>query len=185
MQPSKTLKALALALPILTLTACGTTGEDADSSAATNKAGSAAAQATDGTAGGANAVLSPAQRAAKLKEEKRKQQAKLRQSTTINFEFDQARIGGSYFEMLEAHAIYLSENSGVKVRVEGHADERGTPEYNIALGERRAKAVARHLENLGVSSSQISVVSYGEEKPLDRSRTESAFAANRRAVLVY
>jgi peptidoglycan-associated lipoprotein len=69
--------------------------------------------------------------------------------------------------------------------VEGHADERGTPEYNIALGERRAKAVVTYLENLGVSSSQLSVVSYGEEKPVANEHTEAAFAKNRRAVLVY
>jgi peptidoglycan-associated lipoprotein len=73
----------------------------------------------------------------------------------------------------------------MKVLVEGHADERGTPEYNIALGERRAKAVVTYLENMGVSSAQLSVVSYGEEKPMIKDRSENAFAKNRRAVLVY
>ena len=73
----------------------------------------------------------------------------------------------------------------VKVLIEGHADERGTPEYNIALGERRAKAVAKYLQTLGVQAEQLSIVSYGEEKPLDMSHTEDAFAKNRRAVLVY
>ena len=83
------------------------------------------------------------------------------------------------------HADFLVKNPSVKVLVEGHADERGTPEYNIALGESRGKSVAKYLQSLGVSDSQISVVSYGEEKPMIKSRTEEAFAKNRRAVLVY
>ena len=69
--------------------------------------------------------------------------------------------------------------------VEGHCDKRGTPEYNIALGESRAKAVTTYLQDSGVSAAQISVVSYGEEKMLMAGDTEAAFAKNRRAVLVY
>jgi peptidoglycan-associated lipoprotein len=87
--------------------------------------------------------------------------------------------------VLDAHAAFLSENSDVKVLIEGHADERGTPEYNIALGERRAKSVVTYLETMGVSASQLSIVSYGEEKPMIKDRSEDAFAKNRRAVLVY
>jgi peptidoglycan-associated lipoprotein len=79
----------------------------------------------------------------------------------------------------------LIKNPGQKVMIEGHCDERGTPEYNIALGERRAKAVAQYLQSLGVVAEQISTVSYGEEKPVDLSRTNEGFAKNRRAVLVY
>jgi peptidoglycan-associated lipoprotein len=71
------------------------------------------------------------------------------------------------------------------VLVEGHADERGTPEYNIALGERRAKAVVTYLENMGVATTQITTVSYGEEKPMVKDRSDNAFTKNRRAVLVY
>ena len=69
--------------------------------------------------------------------------------------------------------------------IEGHADERGTPEYNVALSERRAQAVTTYLENMGVTSAQLSVVSYGEEKPMVKDRSEEAFAKNRRAVIVY
>jgi peptidoglycan-associated lipoprotein len=87
--------------------------------------------------------------------------------------------------VLDAHAKFLNENSQANVLVEGHADERGTPEYNIALGERRAKAVITYLENMGVSSSQLRMVSYGEEKPMIKDRSENAFSKNRRAVLVY
>jgi peptidoglycan-associated lipoprotein len=71
------------------------------------------------------------------------------------------------------------------VQIEGHADERGSEEYNIALGERRAKSVVTYLETMGVSASQLSIVSYGEEKPMIKDRSEDAFAKNRRAVLVY
>ena len=73
----------------------------------------------------------------------------------------------------------------IRDRIEGHCDSRGTPEYNIALGERRAKSVETYLMNAGVSASQVSVVSYGEEKPIDTSGTTAAFAENRRGVLVY
>ncbi|MGL4959463.1 MAG: OmpA family protein, partial [Plesiomonas sp.] len=72
-----------------------------------------------------------------------------------------------------------------KVVVEGHADERGTPEYNIALGERRASAVKMYLQGRGVNAEQVSIVSYGKEKPAVLGHTEDAYAKNRRAVLVY
>ena len=88
-------------------------------------------------------------------------------------------------ETLRKQASYLRKNKNLNVTVEGHADERGTPEYNIALGERRAKAVVTYLENMGVNASQLTVVSYGEEKPMIKDRSENAFAKNRRAVLVY
>ena len=87
--------------------------------------------------------------------------------------------------MLAAHASYLSKNPALKVTIEGHADERGTPEYNIALGERRAEAVSNYLQALGVQADQISIVSYGEEKPLLLGQSEDVYAKNRRAVLVY
>ncbi len=87
--------------------------------------------------------------------------------------------------VLQANAKYLRSNPDARVVVEGHTDERGTPEYNIALGERRARSVARYLQNLGVDVNQISVVSYGEEKPVDPGHDESAWSKNRRAVLNY
>ena len=109
----------------------------------------------------------------------------LRQEQVIYFDFDKATIESKYADLLRAHADFLVKNPSVKVLIEGHADERGTPEYNIALGENRGQSVEKYLLSLGVSASQMSVVSYGEEKPMVKSRTESAFAKNRRAVLVY
>jgi len=109
----------------------------------------------------------------------------LRQETTVFFKFDNAEIQPEYQAMLEAHAEYLRDHPAVKVIIEGHADERGTPEYNIALGERRAAAVVKYLQALGVPASQMSIVSYGEEKPLVLGHTDADYAKNRRAVLVY
>ena len=86
---------------------------------------------------------------------------------------------------MQAHAKYLRENPDAHIIIEGHTDERGTPEYNIALGERRARSVARYMQNLGVDVNQLSIVSYGEEKPLVVGHNENAWAKNRRAVINY
>jgi peptidoglycan-associated lipoprotein len=132
-----------------------------------------------------NVQVTAAQREAEIQEQKRQELERLRSEHIVYFDFDKSTVSAEFSQVLDAHAKFLNENSNVSVLVEGHADERGTPEYNIALGERRAKAVVTYLENMGVSSSQLSVVSYGEEKPMVKDRTEAAFAKNRRAVLVY
>jgi len=107
--------------------------------------------------------------------------------STVYFELDESVVSSEGRAVLEAHAWFLSqsENAGTVVSVEGHCDERGTPAYNLALGERRAKAVAQILMSYGVSSSQIKTVSYGEEKPADPGHDEAAWAQNRRAALDY
>ena len=79
----------------------------------------------------------------------------------------------------------MVKNINQSIVIEGHCDSRGTPEYNIALGESRAKSVQTYLLNAGVSASQMYVVSYGEEKPVNNDMSESAFSENRRGVLVY
>lgn len=104
--------------------------------------------------------------------------------TTINFAYDQSDIAPEFRKVLNAHAQYLVASRKF-VTVQGHTDERGTPEYNIALGERRAKAVVRYLQSMGVPADQLNTVSYGEEKPLTMEHSEAAYAENRRAVLVY
>lgn len=179
MQLNKVLKGLLIALPVLAVTACSSSDDAASAS------GSQTNQTTSGSEGGVDTtVVSPIGEYGQLSEQELKEQA-LRETQTIYFAFDNATIARSYEEMLAAHAAYLSKNPSLKVTVEGHADERGTPEYNIALGERRANAVAKYLEALGVQANQISIVSYGEEKPLVLGQTEEAYAKNRRAVLVY
>jgi peptidoglycan-associated lipoprotein len=103
----------------------------------------------------------------------------------IYFEFDSSEIGIEYHDIIRAHAQYLAGNPGTTITLEGHADERGTREYNIALAERRANAVRRLMEAEGVASQQINVISYGEERPADPGHNETAWTLNRRAVIVY
>ncbi|WP_077340595.1 peptidoglycan-associated lipoprotein Pal [Pseudocolwellia agarivorans] len=180
MRLNQTVKALAVALPMLALAACSSTSDETEgqSQVDTNTQVSTDTQ-TD------NVQVTAAQREAEIAEQKRQQLEALRSEHIVYFDFDTSTLNSQFASVLDAHAKFLTENSNVSVLVEGHADERGTPEYNIALGERRAKAVVTYLENMGVSSSQISIVSYGEEKPMVKDRSESAFAKNRRAVLVY
>ncbi|MEE4361591.1 MAG: peptidoglycan-associated lipoprotein Pal [Pseudomonadales bacterium] len=101
------------------------------------------------------------------------------------FEFDRTELTPQARTLLAEHADYLRTHGAVRIVIQGHADERGTREYNLALGERRAAAVSDYLQSLGVSSSQLSLVSYGEERPVDPRSTEAAWAKNRRAELVY
>ncbi|UWZ94037.1 peptidoglycan-associated lipoprotein Pal [[Pasteurella] aerogenes] len=104
---------------------------------------------------------------------------------TVYFGFDKFNIEGEYEQILDAHAAYLNATPASKVVVEGNTDERGTPEYNIALGQRRADAVKNFLSAKGVQSGQVSTVSYGEEKPAELGHDEAAYSKNRRAVLAY
>lgn len=185
MQLSNITKALLIAVPALLLTACGSTSEDQNASAAsaTNQAQEAQ---TEAAAQEANAVeVARMEEAARLEEVQKQKEEALLQTQTVYFDFDKSKVDAKYLELLQAHANFLIKNPSQKVMIEGHCDERGTPEYNIALGERRAKAVAQYLQSLGVVAEQISTVSYGEEKPVDLSRTNAGFAQNRRAVLVY
>jgi len=103
----------------------------------------------------------------------------------IYFEFNQASITDDDREFISAHAKYLSDNSSESVVLEGHADERGTREYNISLGERRAKAVMQLLVIQGASKSQIQVISFGEERPVALGHDESSWNQNRRVEILY
>jgi peptidoglycan-associated lipoprotein len=104
---------------------------------------------------------------------------------TIYFDFDSSEIKSEYNDLITAHARYLAANNTKRVRIEGNTDERGSREYNIGLGERRAQAVRRALMLQGVNESQITTVSYGEERPAVTGHTEEAWARNRRANIVY
>lgn len=109
----------------------------------------------------------------------------LRENNTIYFMYDSEQIQDQYVSVMQAHAQYLRDNPDSRIIIEGHTDERGTPEYNIALGERRARSVARYMQNLGVDVNQLSIVSYGEEKPAVPGHNEAAWSKNRRAVINY
>jgi peptidoglycan-associated lipoprotein len=118
-------------------------------------------------------------------EEMQQQLTALENNQLVYFDFDRASISSDFYNILDQHAAFLVKNSGQSIVIEGHCDSRGTPEYNIALGESRAKSVQTYLLNAGVSASQISVVSYGEEKPVNNVSSEAAYTENRRGVLVY
>jgi len=99
----------------------------------------------------------------------------------IYFDFDQYVLTPQARDILAANAAYLKANAGVKARIEGHCDERGSDEYNLALGERRALAAKNYLVSLGIAADRLDIISYGEEMPLDPGHNEEAWAKNRRA----
>lgn len=103
----------------------------------------------------------------------------------IYFDFDSNNVGDDYIELVKHHGRYLSFNAGAKMRLEGHADERGTREYNIALAERRAQAVKKIMLYEGAGDDQISIISYGEEKPVAFGHDEESMSLNRRVEIVY
>lgn len=185
MQLNKVLRGVLIALSIITVAACSSPSSqskiDEQNRAAAQQAEAdrLAREAEEARirASAADRVISP--------EEQIKQQMADLETQVVYFDFDRATVSSDYQTLLDKHAAFLVANTGVTVVVEGHCDSRGTPEYNIALGERRAKAIETYLRNAGVSGSQISVVSFGEEKPVAYGSSASDFAKNRRGVLVY
>lgn len=163
-------KGVAVALMIAGLAACASKQAETDGSATTTAP---------------VATTTPAQTGPSEAELARLRDIEARKARVVYFDFDDANIKPEYRDLLAAHAGFLAKNPGVVVTVEGHCDERGTPEYNIGLGERRAKSVAQILQSYGVQASQIKTVSYGEEKPANPAHEESAWAQNRRGVLSY
>lgn len=157
----------------LTLSACSTT-KTADDSVVDSSADTSVADA--------EAEALARQRAAE--EAERQRIASLLENTTIYFDYDQDSIRSEFVELLEVHAKHI-QSTGKSIVLEGHADERGTPEYNLALGERRAKSVEQMLRTYGVSMDQSEVISFGEESPASMGHTESDFQLNRRVEIKY
>ncbi len=104
---------------------------------------------------------------------------------SIYFDYDSFSVKDEYKPILQAHAKFLVENAGAKIYLQGHTDERGSREYNLALGQKRADAVRRVMAVLGVKENQVESVSYGEEKPKNPGHDDAAYAQNRRADIVY
>ena len=102
----------------------------------------------------------------------------------IHFDYDQARLSDEARSILEKHALWMQNHRAAKIAIEGHCDERGTTDYNLALGEQRARATRDYLVNLGVAAERLTTVSYGKEKPLDPASNEAAWTKNRRAHFV-
>ncbi len=107
------------------------------------------------------------------------------QNRIVHFEYDSSEISDSDVATLSAHAGHLKQNSAARVTLVGHTDERGTREYNLALGERRAKAVQAFLQTNGVPGTQLDTVSYGKEMPVNEGHDEAAWAENRRVEIKY
>ncbi len=151
------------------LAACSST-ETADSTAQTSD-----------TQAGTSAVASPTTADGELRSESIKQQDRVQVplKTVFYFDFDQSALKSDTRAALDDQIAALLKTSGI-VRLEGHADARGTREYNLALGERRAKAVANYMAIQGISRSRIETISYGEEKPVAFGETEQSWALNRR-----
>jgi peptidoglycan-associated lipoprotein len=174
----KLMHVVAVAVLSLGLAACQkptkpdtTTAPPADTGAASSAGlgGEAAAGA-----GSSTTTLTPQQQAL----------AAIQRKNIVFFAFDSAEIAPDYLPVVAAHAQYLVKYPSARVRLEGHTDERGSREYNIGLGERRAQTVRKALMLQGVSEAQITTVSYGEERPAVEGSDESAYAQNRRVELV-
>lgn len=176
MQTTTLYKSLGLAFGALLLTACASKGEIEEGTSQVEEAQNQVT--TEATQGVEEAKLSG-------EELKAQAEAALREQTVFYFEFDQSTIKEEGKKALKAHAKYLSVNSNANVTLEGHADERGTTEYNLALGERRGNSVQRYLSLQGVDASQLEVVSYGEERPAVRGQSSQAYSKNRRVEFNY
>ena len=163
-----------LALVIFTLSgfvACSSTGEDAAAS-------ESQAQSNSSSSGNSQ---SAADAAAAAEERMRRSALATR---VFYFDFDVSEFRGSDRDVLNFHARDLAANPNKRLRLEGHADERGTREYNLALGERRANGILNYLIVNGAARNQIEIVSFGEERPADRATSEAAYQRNRRVEIV-
>jgi len=170
MQVKPLVKALMIGMPLVLLAAC--------SSKPTPEATTAQAveQTTSANTGADTGATSGSSLSA--------DEVALLGTRVVYFDFDQSTIRQDFAAVLAAHGKNLAA-TGAKVTLEGHADERGSQEYNVALGERRAQSVARVLMSYGVASSQIDVVSYGEERAAVNGHNESAWSQNRRVEIKY
>lgn len=168
MRASNVTKAVALALSVAWVAGCSTSGtsESTGSTAGTDTG------STQGVSQNGGVSSSSMDDVANLQ-------------TVFYFDFDQSIVKANGFADLEKHAAYLAANPSAQVILEGHADERGTREYNMALGERRAKAVSRFLQVNGVSGTQVESISFGEEKPAVLGHSDSSWSQNRRVELKY
>jgi len=175
---------LAVILSAVALAACeGTFGtKEEEMEAEQAETGDAATRGADEEAGGATSALGEG---TGFQGHPLDDPASALSTRTIYFDFDKSDIKAEARPVVEAHAQYLASNGSASITLEGHADERGSREYNIALGERRANAVRQLMTLLGSSGQQIRVVSYGEERPAAMGHDESAWSLNRRVEIIY
>jgi peptidoglycan-associated lipoprotein len=171
---------------VIFVTACATTQENLIQDDGTQTDGSGVGDGTmiisEDDVGASASAISDEQMTA---QEMLEQSDSVLANRTIYFEFDSAKLSDETLSILEAHGDFIAGNGNVDVRLEGHTDERGSREYNIALGDRRAQSVRRVLLVQGASTDQIDTVSYGEEQPAMSGHTEEAWNDNRRVELIY
>src|SRR5262252_7495022 len=170
------LKVLVPVATFVALSACGG-GKNTlpDEGSQTVESGGSSSGVTTGQGAGGGITGSP------LEQER----ARLLQTLVIYFDYDQAEIKPEFTQVVQAHGQRLASNGAMQVRLEGHTDERGSREYNIGLGERRAQAVRRALMLAGAQPGQITTVSYGEERPAATGSDEESWRLNRRVEIVY
>ena len=166
-------KLLLSAILVSMLAACASTGTDQKAGVEDKSAGQKSGASTSGAQQGSMA-------ANPLKDPNN-----ILSKRSVYFDFDSSAVADEYKPMLQAHAKYLSQNAGAKVTLQGNTDERGSREYNIALGQHRADSVKKIMSVMGVSEKQMESVSLGEEKPKAEGHDESAWKQNRRADIVY
>ena len=162
---------LAIVAATFLLAACETASQVSGDSASTSASNTASSSAASSSSSSAAAEKTPAQKLAQV-------------GDTVNFDFDSAELTVSARSTLNRQAAFLSVNPDLMIVIEGHADERGTREYNLALGERRATAVRDYLVAKGINSARVRTVSYGKERPAVSGSDEAAWAKNRRAATV-
>jgi peptidoglycan-associated lipoprotein len=160
----------------LTLTACNRGNTVPDDTTATDANGADGGFSTDRQGGDGGSITESPLEA---------EQRRLMQQLVVYFDYDEADILPEFNALLQAHGQFLARNPNSQLRLEGHADERGSREYNIGLGERRAQAVRRVLMLQGAGGQQLTTVSYGEERPAQTGSDDEAWRLNRRVELVY
>ncbi len=189
-----TIRVMALVM-LLALAGCATAPPQGDTT--TDDGGTAAEGTADGGTGGADAEGTGEDAGAQtataaecppdctFQRDAIQDPSGLLSDRTIYFEFDSSKVQQRFMDVIKRHAAYLSQYGDVQVRLEGHTDERGSREYNIGLGSRRAESVSRLLQAYGAGSDQVETVSYGEEVPAVEGHDEEAWSKNRRVELVY
>jgi peptidoglycan-associated lipoprotein len=165
------------------LTACSSTSEKSDSASVEDRANSVTSGMSDSESGGARTFGTGV--------DSRSGMSALDDPSSplsvriLYYDYDSSEILPAYREVLEAHANYLAQNPNITISLEGHADERGSREYNLALGERRSQSAKRHMMLFGSASSQIRTTSYGEERPIADGHDEQSWNQNRRVEIIY
>jgi len=176
------LAAMALAI----LAACSSTPtKEQDGAAVEDRGGSTAQQAATTPPAAATGPTTAPLAATGVSGNPLKDPSNVLSKRSVFFELDSNIVKDEFKPLVSAHARYLQQNRGMKMTVQGNADERGSREYNLALGQRRADAVKQVMQLLGAQSDQIETISFGEEKPRATGHDEASLAENRRADIVY